>query len=359
MMRRAIAVRSQAELPGRPLRVVLVGLGPIGKNVADECARRGRKYVQVVGAVDIDPPKVGRTLGELWGSDRLDGEVRVVARPADLSEAADVALVTTTSRLDTLEPQLEPLFAERLHVVSSSEELFYPALSDSARADRINALAQRYGVNITGAGINPGFVMDVLPVVLSVASGPPLSVRCERYVDLAQRRLPLQVKAGLGLDSEEFRRRAEASQIGHVGLIESAAYLAAHLGFLITTIEESLEPVVAEAPFTWCDRRYDAGRVIGFEHQVRAWGKGQDSDSAAVQLSLRMAYHQEDPRDRVVVSGTPLIDVMIRPCIAGDPATAAVLVNLATQSLLAPPGLRLTHELGLRPQGPMHRVSRV
>src|SRR5690349_13550178 len=72
-MRRAIAVTSHAEAPARPLRVVLVGLGPIGKNVADECARRGSEHVQVVGAVDVDPAKVGKTLGDLWGPGRPDG----------------------------------------------------------------------------------------------------------------------------------------------------------------------------------------------------------------------------------------------------------------------------------------------
>jgi hypothetical protein len=160
------------------------------------------------------------------------------------------------------------------------------------------------------------------------------------------------------LEAEEFRRRAEAIQIGHVGLIESAAYMAGHLGLPITTIEESLDPVVADASFTWCDRRFEAGRVIGFVHQARAWGEGQDFARAPLQLYLRMAYHQDDPRDRVTVSGTPIIDMTIRPCVAGDPATAAILVNLAARSPTASPGLRMTHELGLLPQAWIHRVSR-
>ena len=357
-MDRQFAVRSVIDRPEAPLRVVLVGLGPIGRNVADECARRGPGRVVVVGAVDRDPSLVGKTLGDLWGPDRADGSVKIVAAAADLAEAGDVALLTTTSRLDTLEPQLEPLFARGLHVVSSSEELFYPYLTDGARADRIDALARRYKVGVTGAGINPGFLMDVLPVALATASGPPFTVRCERYVDLARRRVPLQRKAGMGMDPAEFRALADAFQIGHVGLVESVAYLAGHLGLEITTVQESLEPVVAEAPFRWMEADHPAGKVVGFVHRARAWGSGGPAD-APLEFYLKMSYHQEDPRDRIILGGTPPVDLTIRPCVAGDPATAAVLVHLAARMPTAAPGLRLPDELGLLPQGPRFRVEMV
>lgn len=357
-MHRTLAVKTYEDTSFRPLRVVLVGLGPIGKNVADECARRGTDRVQVVGAVDKAPALVGKTLAELWGPGRTDGSVKVVASAAELSAGGDVALLTTTSRLDTLEPQLEPLFAKKLNVVSSSEELFYPPFSGRERAERIDALAKKHDVSVTGAGINPGFLMDVLPVVLAVVSGPPHTVRCERYVDLAQRRVPLQKKAGMGMEADEFRRLADTQQIGHVGLIESAAFLAGRFGMKITAIEEKLDPVTAEKPFEWSGQTYPAGRVIGFEHQARAWGEGQSAPDAPIELFLRMSYHQADPRDRVIVRGTPLVDLTIRPCVAGDPATAAVLVHMAAQSVGAAPGLRLPHELGLLPQGPHRHVTR-
>src|SRR5262249_45948902 len=154
-------------------------------------------------------------------------------------------------------------FSRGLSVVSSSEELFYPYLTDLARAERIDALARSYGVCACGAGINPGFLMDVLPTAFAVASGPPFAVRCERYVDLARRRVPLQKKAGLGMDPAEFRHLADNFQIGHVGLVESSAYLAGQLGLEIAHIEESLEPVVSEAPFDWMGQTHPAGRVVG------------------------------------------------------------------------------------------------
>ena len=356
-MRRTFAVQSKLQTPTRPLRVVLVGLGPIGKNVADECARRGLERIEIVGAVDVNPALVGKTLGELWGLGRSDGAVSVVAKASDLKNQGEVALLTTTSRLDTLEPQLEPLLAAGLNVVSSSEELFYPYLTDPTRAERIDALAKKYGRAVSGAGVNPGFLMDVLPVVLATVSGPPFTVRCERYVDLAKRRVPLQTKAGMGMDPDEFRTLADTFKIGHVGLVESVAYLAGHLGLKITQVEESLEPVTSTAPFSWQGQDFAAGRTIGFEHQAWAWGEGGSAQDAPLKMYLRMSYNQEDPRDRIVLTGNPPIDLTIRPCTGGDAATAAILVHLAAQTPTAKPGLNLPHDLGLLPQGPRYFVS--
>ena len=45
------------------IRVVLVGLGPIGAAVAGQLV--ARKGFQIVGAVDVDPLKVGQDAGDV------------------------------------------------------------------------------------------------------------------------------------------------------------------------------------------------------------------------------------------------------------------------------------------------------
>ena len=49
--------------PDMPIRVLHVGLGPIGLGVVRQVA--GRKGLTAVGAVDLDPGKVGRDLGDI------------------------------------------------------------------------------------------------------------------------------------------------------------------------------------------------------------------------------------------------------------------------------------------------------
>ena len=49
----------------RPIGVIQVGLGPIGiRMVKDICTRKG---VQITGAIDIDPQKVGRDIADVCG----------------------------------------------------------------------------------------------------------------------------------------------------------------------------------------------------------------------------------------------------------------------------------------------------
>ena len=51
-----------------PVRVLHVGLGPIGAGIVRQVAVR--QGIRIVGAVDIDPAKSGRDLGEVVGLDR-------------------------------------------------------------------------------------------------------------------------------------------------------------------------------------------------------------------------------------------------------------------------------------------------
>ena len=51
--------------------------------------------------------------------------------------------------------------------MSSCEELSYPFVSSPVAAERIDKAAKENGVTVLGTGINPGFLMDTLPIVLT------------------------------------------------------------------------------------------------------------------------------------------------------------------------------------------------
>ena len=54
-----------------------------------------------------------------------------------------------------------------------------------------------------------------------------------------------------------------------------------------------------------------------------------------------------NPHDRIIIEGTPPLDLIISGGVAGDPATAAALVNAVPRLLSAPPGLLLMTDLAL------------
>ena len=50
-----------------------------------------------------------------------------------------------------------------------SEMVFVLARADPALAKKIDAMAKRAKVAVLSTGVNPGFVMDALPIMLTVA----------------------------------------------------------------------------------------------------------------------------------------------------------------------------------------------
>ena len=158
--------------------------------------------VQVVAAVD--PAFVGRDAGEVSGL-RPSG-VAVVATAAEALKpgAADVALVLTVSGSAEMLPIVDAAAAARINVVSSCEDLAYADWATPDVARKIDALAVAGGITVLGTGVNPGFVMDRLPLQIAGACVRVHGIRVERVVDAAKRRGPLRAKVGADLTPAEF-----------------------------------------------------------------------------------------------------------------------------------------------------------
>jgi hypothetical protein len=204
-------------------------------------------------------------------------------------------------------------------VVSTCEELAYPWLRHPALADRLDAAARARGVAVVGTGVNPGLVMDRLPLVLAQACARVTGARVERVVDAARRRGPLRAKVGAGLTVAEFEAGAAAGKLGHVGLAESAVIVSLGLGLGAPGVSETLEPVVG-----------DDGRVLGIRQSARA--------GDAVTLELAM-YVGADSHDRIVIEGDPPLDVRIAGGTHGDRATVGTVVNAVRQAERMPAGV--------------------
>lgn len=324
----------------RKLKVVQYGLGPIGVATAKVVVQKDG--LDLVGAIDIDPQKVGRDVGELL---ELGTELGV-AVSADAEETLrqrkpDVVLHTTSSFLVKVKEQLEICIRAGANVVSSCEELFYPFDRDPEFSRQIDSLAQQHNVSVFGTGVNPGFAMDVLPVCLTGMCISVDRVTATRVVDASKRRLPLQRKIGAGMTPEAFRERVAAGGFGHIGLVESLRVVAAALGWPLERIDEQIEPMVAARPVQTPFLSVEVGEVTGIKHTARGIVDGQEK----VVLDLRMYVGAEDPRDEVAIEGDPPIHNIVAGGIFGDTATVSALINAIPLVIDARPGLRTALDL--------------
>ncbi len=324
----------------RALRILSVGLGPIGLEAARlVLAKRG---LELAGAVDLDPAKTGRDLAELLETDESPG-LRVERDLGAALERArpDVAILCTGSAVPEVLEDVERIVAAGAGVVSSCEELLWPTLQHPELARRLDAAAREGGAAILGTGVNPGFVLDFLPVALSGVSRRVERVRGVRILNAAARRLPLQRKVGAGLAVEEFRRLVAAGRLGHVGMRESVALVGHALGFELDEVSQTVEPVVTERRIETAHLVVEPGRAAG----IRNLGFGRSRGETRVELVLEMYVGAPDPRDEIFLDGDPPLHLAIEGGTPGDAATAAILVNSLAQVAAASPGLKTVVDL--------------
>jgi len=245
-----------------PTKVMIMGLGPIGAAVARQL--RARSNFKIVAAVDIDPAKAGKDLGELLGSGKRAGVKVVTDAAAAIRKARpQVAVLCTSSSLRKVWPQLEAVLRLKLPIVSTTEELSYPWYSNRALARKIDAAAKRARVAVVGTGVNPGFAMDALPIALTAICERVDALRVERVQDARIRRLPFQQKIGSGLTPEQFAEKVKDLSVRHVGLTESVAMIADAVGWKLDRVTDEIQPKIAQAPVESQFLKVPAGRVCG------------------------------------------------------------------------------------------------
>ena len=322
------------------IKVAQFGLGPIGIETLKLAA--ARPWAEVIGGVDVDPAKAGQDLGDLTGLRCLRG--RKVYDSLEALVAAgrpDVIFHTAVSKLAPACSQIEPMIRQRINVVSSCEELLFPRFRDPGLAARLDRFCRRHGVRVNGTGVNPGFVMDLLPVCLTGVSRSVSAVHIQRVVNASTRREPLQRKIGSGLPPAEFRRRLKQGRAGHAGLQDSLALVAHCLGWTVTRVVESGDAVVAEQDIRTAFLEVKRGQTCGLHQRAEARSKGK----VCLTLDLKMYLDAPNPHDAVQIEGEPPLRVLIEGGVAGDQATVAALVNTAPRLLQAPPGLWLVTDL--------------
>jgi 4-hydroxy-tetrahydrodipicolinate reductase len=316
------------------IRVIVIGLGPIGISAAK--AVLADKGLQLVGLVDVHPDKIGKTLSEI-GAGVSAGPKIVESISEAAMHGAGVAIVTTTSKFDRIIPTLRELMGHQIHVVSSCEEMSWPRLLHPDLARQIDDEAKRAGVAMLGTGVNPGFVMDYLPAVLSSMVTRVTSVKVTRHVDASTRRQPLQAKVGATMTVDHFKELARDGKIGHMGIAESVALLAAGLGREARRddVTVTLEPVVAEREMSSLLGTIQRGQVCGMHNTAKWAGEG-----LSIELDLIMALGTKDPHDAIELDGPVPLKLRIEGGTPGDSATVAALVNFVRVMPSCTPGLK-------------------
>ena len=321
------------------IRVIQYGLGPIGSAVARHVTERAG--LELVGGIDIDPTKVGRDVGDVIGLGRPLG-FPVSPKLSDLlaRTRADVAIHTTSSYFDLFKGQIVEILAAGLDVVTTAEELSFPWLAHPAEAAEIDAAAKRAGKTALGTGVNPGFLMDALPLFLTGICQRVDRIAVTRIIDASTRRGPFQAKIGSGLTVEAFQAKMAAGRMGHVGLPQSVGMVFDTLGKKLDHYLSGVEPVIASRLVETKHFTVQPGQVMGLKQVARAY----TAEGEFMTLTFMAALETGEEGDTVQIFGKPDLEVKLKGT-NGDIATVAIVVNAVHRVREAPPGLVTMRDL--------------
>lgn len=327
------------------IRIGIVGLGSVGQEVARAALEDGR--VTLVGVTDVDPVKAGRDLGEIIGEGRLGVPIDTDVASMLARARPEVAVVCTTSDVEQLGPTLELCVSHGAHVVSTCENLADAEMALAQLEPGFDERARDAGVVVLGTGVNPGFAMDRLPVMLAQATRNIRRIRISRVEDASARRATLQHKIGIGRRPSEVVDAIRDGDIGHAGLSASLRIVAKGLGLKLEKTSEAFSPVIAAEDMSSTLGPVPAGRSRGI-YQI---ARGYRANREIITLELTLALGEVKPRDTIDIVGEPPIH--FEGEVPGDESTVATVLSAISVVVNMAPGLRTVLDVPLeQPEEP-------
>jgi len=328
---------------GNKFDIVHVGLGPMGRIIAKLILKR--ENLNLFGAIDIDPQLRNKKLSDVFDME-LETDI-IIKADLDLvlsKKKADVVIIATSSSIKQVLPLIKQAVSSGAHVISICEELSYPFEFYPSISEELNNLAKTNKVTIVGTGINPGYLMDLVPIVITAPCQSVESIKVTRMMNSAKRRVPFQRKIGTGLTPKEFHEKMRLKEItGHVGLTQSIQMIVNALGLDYDEIREfPPEEIITDKEFiTSYEEKVPIGYVCGL--QSKAVAKKGEKELIILDFKAFAGDHEE--YDSIIIKGVPNIHQKIIGGVHGDIGTASIVVNLIPKVLIAKPGLLTMKDL--------------
>jgi 4-hydroxy-tetrahydrodipicolinate reductase len=317
------------------IRVAVYGLGPIGLLIAKEVLEK--RDIELVAAFDIDPLKVGKDLGQILGLEHNLG--LMVSNGAEAmtvlqEKGVNIVLHSTSTYFEKIYPQIVNCIKAGVDIISTSETLSNPWYRYPELATLVDEMAQKNCVSVLGTGINPGFIFDSLPIIMTSVCTEISKIHVVRSQDASKRRISFQKKYGLSLGVEEFKEKMEKNEItAHVGYGESVSLIALALGVKLTKIVEGQDALIAKRPLKTQYFEIPMGKVSG----IKGYGLGYLGEKEFIRVEL-IAEAGGEEFEEINIEGTPSVRWRSSG-IAGDTATAAMVINMIPKVINARPGL--------------------
>lgn len=328
------------------IKVMLWGLGAMGTGIGEMILTK--KGIEIVGAIDKDPSKIGKDLGQVLSRGNLGVLVTDDVDTLISETKADIVILAIDSFVKGVYSAIKSVVESGKNCITIAEEMSYPFIVEKELSEDLDRLAKENDVTILGTGVNPGFVLDTLIITLSAACRSVSSIRAERVNDLSPFGPTVMKNQGVGSTVEEFETGIKNGTIvGHVGFLQSIPMIAKALGLEYDEITETRDPIISntyrETPYV----KVEPGMVAGCNHVAIATKDGK----SIVTLEHLQQIHPEaeavDTGDYIFIKGDEDLHFAIKPETPGGKGTMAMAVNMIPQVISSRSGLKTMIDLPL------------
>ncbi|APC41576.1 2,4-diaminopentanoate dehydrogenase [Clostridium estertheticum] len=329
------------------IRVVVWGLGSMGSGIAKMVL--SKKGFTIVGAIDMDPNKVGKKLYEVLGVKANEDNSCIVTKNAQdviKKSFADVCLMATASFTKVVFPLIKMAAEAGMDIVTTAEEMSYPRAMDPKLSDDMDRIAKENKISILGTGVNPGFIMDLVAIMLTGVSDTVDSIKATRVNDLACFGKAVMVEQGIGLKPEQFIQGVKDNTVdGHVGFMQSFGMFEEAFNIKFNNIRQEKSPIVTTVPRSTDIVSVEAGEVAGCSQLGYASLGDKVFATMEHPQQIRPELENVDTGDYITIKGVPNLNLQIKPEIPGGIATIAICVNMIPLVMNSEPGLKTMLDL--------------
>ena len=329
------------------IKVAIWGFGAMGRGMAELLLKK--TGVDIVAVCDRAETLVGQDMYDVLNTDRGNRPpVMITDNPEQAFPAAsaDVVLLATDSFIRKAFDKICFCLERKMNVVATAEELTYPQAQEPELARQLDEIAKAHGVSVLGAGINPGFVLDLLVLALTGTCASVTRIKASRINDLSPFGRTVMIEQGVGVSVAAFEQGVKDHSIaGHVGFPESIRMIADGIGWELEKVEQTREPIVATVHRKTEYAEVQPNEVAGCRQCGYGYVDGEIRITMDHPQQILPQLENVATGDYIEIQGTPNISLQIQPEIPGGIGTIALCVNMIPHVINASPGLQTMLDL--------------
>lgn len=320
------------------IRIMQWGFGAMGSGMVELISKKST--MELVAVYDKREEYRGKKVSDILKGVNLD--VEIVDDPLNIldNKKIDVVIMATSSFVKDVTDDIISVVKKGVNVISIAEEMAYPWISNKDLSQKMHDEALKHKVSIVGTGINPGFVLDALIIMMTGVCKRVDRIEASRINDLSPFGPTVMETQGVGITPGEFEDGLKKGTIvGHIGFPQSISLIANVMGIELDEIKEVREPIISKTKRETKYVKVDPGMVAGCKHIGYGIKDGKKVITLIHPQQIKPEIENIETGDYINIYGDPDIKLSIKPECPGGIGTIATAVNTVPLIVEAKPGL--------------------